>query len=361
MLERLLLVQGRLPESGGLNEQPGASEPLERMIAAITPKGGVVRFDEFAREHLRGLHGFYSSFVDLRSVEGKSLVPTPSGLDVTYQERLGRQVSILLSRIAEQTKDRVLHVAELGPGGGNLRRSIIRHTASWLESQGKELRYTSIDPNPRHMSAASAQAPGPVHEHFLQGIAEQLPLPDKSVHLLLDEEVLDSLPFRVFRIDRYTKALSHEARVMVMDGTLSVRWGPIDRDKSFDMFEEHSHSVGSPTPYTAFAPDSVLYWQESGRVLHPRGYRISIDYGEAYVDLGEHIEPGSPNGALKRPYQVDLTHGIVFSHQMKLARDLGGFSHVALYDVEQFRVLKETFASPSRGMIVASHVPLSVR
>jgi SAM-dependent MidA family methyltransferase len=331
------------------------------MIAAITLKGGVVRFDEFAREHLLSPHGFYSSFVDLRSAEGKSLVPTPSGLDHTYQERLGKQVASMLSRIAEQTRDRVLHVAELGPGAGTLRQSIIKHAASWLKSEGKELHYTSIDPNPWHLSAAPAQAIDHVHEHFVQGIAEQLPLPGKSVHLLLDEEVLDSLPFRVFRFDKSTKLLTHEARVMVRDGALYVHWGPIDRDTPLQIFEEHSRFLGSPTPLTAFAPNSALYWQESGRVLHPSGCRISIDYGEAYVDLGEHINPENPRGALKRPYHVDITHGIVFSHQMRLARELGGFSHVTLYDVEQFQALKETFASPSRGMIVASRVPLSVR
>ena len=52
---------------------------------------------------------------------------------------------------------------------------------------------TGVEPNPRLRELAAERSPGLANVEFVEGLAAELPLPDRSVDLLWCEQVLQHL------------------------------------------------------------------------------------------------------------------------------------------------------------------------
>ena len=292
-----------------------------RMVNFIKTNGGAekcVRFDNFAREHLMGATGFYSTQVDMR--RGPGQVNTPS-----FNERYVNTVSLILvlkalKHVAKMGANKKKFVfAEIGGGNGNFKRAFI---STWEhygavqagESIFPDLEYISVEPNPNHRAAQSFAG------KVVKGTAQKTGLPNSSVDLLFDEEVVDCLPFRIVKYDPEKKNIYYEAFVQIEpDNTLNIVFEKAERDEGIAFYEKF---LKTRTPYIGdlnWSDDYPKYWAESFRVLKPGGVRVSIDYSVERTAVSN----SRYCYALREPYLVDLTHYVDYKLQTIIALQQG--------------------------------------
>lgn len=290
----------------------------------------MLRIDHFAREHSFGRTGFYSHFLDFAH-HGAERVFTPLVHDQGYRAGLSQLIAEFIGQKLRHPGN--LTVAEIGGGNGAMKREILAAFGS-IPELAERLTYISIDINPKQVAIQAA-----IGARAQLGSATDTGLPDQSIDLLFDEEVLDCLPPRVFKINRRSSQVESEAYV---NSQLSLTWKPFasdDRDAALVNRVLQSRRSLDGQSFIEFAPDQRKYWQESFRILKPDGIRFSSDYGELMTLSGAEVRGSSAryvgmHGALSHPYTVDLTHGVDFDAQEILAHE-AGFRNVRVDDLLQ--------------------------
>jgi SAM-dependent MidA family methyltransferase len=296
------------------------------MHAFIQKNGGCVRFDAFAREHLMGEKGFYSTLIDLRRRTPE--VPTPSCHDEAYLQAVSFLVSSIVLKRSMKIKNRgdTVSFVEVGGGNGNFKRAFLDHF-KFYQQEGVELQldYVSVEPNPNHREAQAFAG------KVVEGTAQKTGLSGNSADFIFDEEVLDCIPFRVLRYDARNQRITQEAYVKTNgNSSLVFAYGDVQRDDAVESYELYLRQNGSKTAEYPYGPDYRAYWDESLRVLKPGGTRFSIDYGEEPTLPGiitNKFLAGHYRKAVENPYSVDLTHQIDFELQKRIAL-ASGFAHV---------------------------------
>ncbi|GEM_PF-4031076 len=309
-----------------------------RMQTFVQKNGGRVRYDAFAREHLMGETGFYSTVVDLR--KRSQDVVTPSCDNKKYVQAVSFLVSSIVLKRSMQMKNEgdTISFVEIGGGNGNFKRAFLEHF-KFYQQEGVKLRleYISVEPNPNHRQAQSFSG------KVMQGTAQKTGLPDNGADFLFDEEVIDCIPFRVFRYDAKRQRITQEAFVKANgNSSLALAYDTVQRDEDAEFYELHLRQHGLKTAEYPYGPEYRAYWKESLRVLKPGGTRFSIDYGTEPIlpnILNDKFLVGHYRRAVEKPYAVDLTHQIEFELQKRIAM-ASGFAHV-VYD-ELFKAIAQS-------------------
>lgn len=292
--------------------------------------GGEIRFDVFAQEHLHGeKSGFYGKLVNLAD-SSESRVPTPSQDSFEYRNALAQFVVLIANEIRQRRtgeRNSPVVMAEIGGGAGELKREIL----SVANQNGIPLDYISIEPNEHHRQAQTIQG-----TRVLAGMADNIPLPDSILDLLIDEEVLDCLPIRVLEWNAKKGKFERELFVSLHNEQLRAEWRVREAtDNYLDHREHELKNRGYDFKYYHYAPRQWQYLAESGRVLRTGGVKFAIDYG--YNDLKELFVPnfaddvGHELMAIANPYSVDLTHYVDFHLLSKLSTFQGAFRNQAVF------------------------------
>ena len=141
-----------------INLQPQRQNPVESMINFVRSHGGMVRYDDYSREHLAGsVNGFYTQKVDLS--DNHIPVATPMNHSAGYCRAYALLILLELRELCLRNDSHSVQICEVGPGGGELRREIVKQfeiNQDFLWPL-EECRYIAIDPNLRHVNAIKAQ------------------------------------------------------------------------------------------------------------------------------------------------------------------------------------------------------------
>ena len=300
------------------------------MQAFIKTLGGKARFDHFSQEHLMGEHGFYARHVDLRNEWGGA--PTPSRITETYAKAVAEAVfSMTLDTLKyNQGGNGPFNFAEFGGGAGDFKREFLKQYRQYRDSGGQvEIKYISVEPNPHHIEAQQVEG-----TTVMKGTVQKSGLQDRSIDVLFDDEVLDCLPFRIFKYDPQKRVITHEAFVTAQPDQLKLDFHPAERDEHVSLLEKYITAHGKHEEYHVYSPDYHDYWHESFRVLKPGGLRFSIDYGSSPMDALFTKPHEWVRNSIQYPYQRDLTHMIDFDLQGILAHT-HGFSQVNIVNLSQ--------------------------
>ncbi len=296
----------------------------QNMHRFVREHGGRVRFDAFTREHLMGQTGFFSSHIDM--TQSPMAVYTPSQKKA-YVESLARSmVEIIHESFGWRGSGRPLHFVEIGGGAAQFKSAFLRAYQDYRRAGGPlRLSYTSVEPNPhnrKRQKLADAQV--------VEGTAQHTGLAASSADILFDDEVLDTLPFRVFHFHP-SNGVTREAFVHLRperEQPLEIHYNLAETDQHTQAVERHLR--GKRERYYNYSPDYAAYWSESNRVLGPGGVRVSLDYPDALTRRFVPKVDSTNTEALRKPYRVDLTHGIDFSMQQKIA-EAHGFHNAAVF------------------------------
>ena len=308
-----------------INMSQNRENPAALMRDFIKDRGGEVGFDDFSREHLVGSGvGFYSDRIDLSQLHGP--VPTPMHSSPEYRSAYAQMVLVMGKQYAEATGREYLRLVEFGPGGGELCDELQKQIQRTPErySPLKELIYTGIDPSQSHVDALKRQ-----------GVAAQLGtiqksgLADGSADIVVAEEVLDSMPYRLYEWDRTQQKITGEAFVVLENDTLRLRFKTARADQSTEEVQAHLAKGRFSDPYYAYSPEYLDAWREVYRVLASPGIALVSDYtiGDSFDFL---MIPAGEEEVVKNPYTIDLTHFIDEDLQIDLAAEL--FQHVKQVD-----------------------------
>lgn len=341
------------PSSEEPHLRPGATSKVDphraAMLDFVRARGGKVRFDEYAAEHLTGKHGFYSSHVDI-GVPGSG-VPTPCTSNPEYVQLLTAVVIKCLGQYwranSADLEGRNLTFCEIGGGTGKLKEQLLDAWGSLAKRHRlPQMEYISVDLNQRHLERQGRAGPG----RTVRGTATSTTLPDGSLDVLFDEEVLDCLPFRIFHWDSSRQRLTKEAHVAVKGDSLVLEHLEIkDPDRLAGHTEADLARRNYKLPLYRYAPQQWDYIKESVRVLRPGGMRISSDYDCDGLGSLLRADLGDVENALRFPYAVDLTHGVDFVRlaQMAYFNGLRGTPHSTM---ELFGGISANFASVMSGV-----------
>ena len=184
----------------------------QRMREFIQDNGGRVRFDKFAREHLMNPEcGFYSRRADI--ARNPAQVVTPSRLE-EYAVPFSLFVSsVVMTRSQGIQEGKPVVFAEIGGGSGSFKKAFLEHWEFYNnEGLNRNIEYISIDPNPNHRASQSFAG------KVVEGTAQRTGLPDRSVDVLFDDEVIDCLPFRIAKFDKNDGRIHYEAFVKAENG-----------------------------------------------------------------------------------------------------------------------------------------------
>ena len=307
-------------------------QPKEQMRKFINSKGGPVRFDTFAREHLAGFY-FRNTNLGNRPED----VTTPTNIDPQYRSSVAK---VMVSMTASTAHNRNLgekdtvSFCEIGGGSGAFKEEFLFLWGEWKQSN-RELpliEYVSVEPNIYNRGAqyAAGRQDRGVQHRAVEGTATKTGLPDKSVDVLFDDEVLDCQPPRIVEYDWKSRGEIKFEYSIKGDSGLSVVRVPVFRDDKLIFFEEHLKGAEKYFGEVAFSPDYWGYWEESRRVLKSGGFRASMDY-----HVGTPLPPIDNLGLSARmnPYDADLTHMIDFELQEKIIKQMGGFGFIKVYDL----------------------------
>ncbi len=293
---------------------------MQQMNQFIRERGGRVRFDVFAREHLLGeKFGYYSTKVDMTKRDGTlgsmlDNVFTPS-VEPKYAQAVSGLVAGWVAKRCQMTNSASAVFAEIGGGAGNFKKAFLEQ---WPAIGGNRIRleYISVEPNPNHRAAQSPDGTA------IKGTAQKTNLPDASVDFLFDEEVLDCMPFRIMKYDG--KQLQSEAFVIAREGAmLELKYDKVERDELASIFEMYLSKIDSKAGTVVFSNDYEAYWKESMRVLKPGGSRFSIDYVPIGKLNNDSITEKRAQYILRVPYREDLTHLIDYRLQNAFAYAAG--------------------------------------
>lgn len=304
--------------------QDGVS-PMARFIANA---GGIVRFDVFSREHLVGDgKGFYSDAINL--AECHSPVLTPFSCEPEYLSQYARLVLESAQSVAASQQKNTIQLCEIGIGGGELFGEICKLKSQFSELSDLEIIYHGVDPNKSHVQNLISRG---AHAHV--GIAQRLPLEDRSIDLIVGEEVLDSLPYRVFLWDRESRHLTKELFVALDGDRLKMEVNPIKLESELTYLENYLSRINYTGDYYFFSPDYELFWKEINRVLTDGGRALVSDYStlspiftHCAMDGDEALR--HEKAAIHEPYTRDLTHFVDLRLQGYLAKR-SGFSDVRI-------------------------------
>lgn len=304
---------------------PGPAPDLDdlnkRLLRFVRTNNNITRADVFIKEYLAGETGFYSSQLDIVACDYE--VPTPTNRSPLYSEYLARAVfGIVLAIVTDnptRSHTEPIEFAEVGGGSGKFKQAFIAwYNQHREECKLPELKYTSIDINPRHLS--HQQKFGGVG---LKGSITNTGLADTSVDFLFDEEVLDCLPFRVFKFDPASGKIISEAFISLKDDKLELHFEAAEKDERMEHAQAYLRSRNYRRDYYCYCEDYFNYLTESSRVLKNGGLRISTDYNESVNFLNapedEPIAVEQLRKAIELPYMRDITHGVDFRDLYRLA------------------------------------------
>jgi NADH dehydrogenase [ubiquinone] 1 alpha subcomplex assembly factor 7 len=281
-------------EPGSARDQPAAA--IRAAIAADGPIG----FDRFMDLALYGPAGYY----ERRPVGPRGDFVTSPHVHPVFGELLARALRELWTHLERPDPFRLV---EIGAGDGTLARQLREHMTDL------PLRYTVIE---RSRAALRELRTIPGIE-----VATRIPA---DPHAVVGHELLDNLPFRLFRG-------GSEVRVDVSGQRfVEVRTPPDDRPAGVEP-EAADAERTAPT-------GAIALIDELAGVL-ARGYALFVDYG------GDHGASGPVHGyrdhhvvadVLARPGTTDITAGVDFGALAAAAveRGLQAFPTVA-----QFRAL----------------------
>jgi SAM-dependent MidA family methyltransferase len=259
-------------------------DPLDTIRREIDAEGPVT-FARFMELALYGPGGFYEQ----PPVGPRGHFVTSPHVHPVFGELLAGAVWDLWERLERPTPVRV---TEVGAGDGTLARSVLAHT------EGMPLRYTAVERSPGARTALTA----------IEGVQVRERL-DTPADLVLANELLDNLPFRVLRDGR-------EVRIGREGDRLAEVLVPPDAELARFMSGESERVV--PVGAFAFLDDVV-------RVLG-RGYTLLIDYGGVGTTGGPvHGYRGHTlvEDVLAQPGTTDITTGVDFEQIASHAEALG--------------------------------------
>jgi SAM-dependent MidA family methyltransferase len=291
--------------------------PVARMREFIKGQGGEVRFDRFAREHLLGEQGFYSRTVDL----SREHFPVRTPMDDSPEYRLAYARTVLLHAklLAESSGQEQVKIVEIGPGGGELCGEVLdelqRSPDRYRPLVG--VSYTGVDPNIRHVEALVRRG-----VNALVGTAQAIPLSNGSADIVVAEEVLDSLPYRLFEWNKRKMRIDGEAFVSLRKDSLELTFRRHEDSASTRIVEEHLKERRFGGRHYAYSEDYLQMWCEMYRILAAPGIALVSDYTiETPLASAMMVEP--ERDVLQHPYNKDLTHFVDVVHQMRTAAAVG--------------------------------------
>jgi SAM-dependent MidA family methyltransferase len=259
-------------------------EPLDAIRRAIGEEGPI-SFARFMELALYGPGGFYTH----PPVGARGHFVTSPHVHPVFGQLLADAVRELWEGLE---RPRPLRVTEVGAGDGTFARSLLAHT------EGIPIRYTAVERSPGARVALAAIDDMDVRERL-----------DVPADLVLANELLDNLPFRVLRDDR-------EVRIGQDGGRLAEVLAPPDAELAAFASGDAERVI----PVGAFA-----FIDELVPVLE-RGYALLIDYG------GSGTSGGPVHGyrahtlvedVLAEPGTTDITAGVDFELITSHAEALG--------------------------------------
>lgn len=270
-------------------------------IEAAIEEEGPLTFAAFMEHALYGPGGFYE---DPPVGDAGDFVTSPH-IHPVFGELLARALRELWELLGRPDPWRL---CEVGAGDGTLARQLL----DALADTPVEFAAVEISPGARRALA----------EGGFERVHEEL---DGPVDVLVANELLDNLPFRVVRG-------GHEVRVGLVDGRLVE----VLTDLDDDLVALLPH--GAPADDDLVVPVGALAFVDRlAQVLSPRAYAALIDYGAV----------GSPGGPLHgyrahrlvedvlvSPGTADITSGVDLSIVSSHAREVGliAFPPVSQHD-----------------------------
>jgi SAM-dependent MidA family methyltransferase len=248
-------------------------EPLDRIRREIDDDGPVT-FARFMELALYGPGGFYE---DPPVGAARHFVTSPH-VHPVFGELLARGVDEIWEALGTP---RPFRVTEVGAGDGTLARSLLAHT------EAIPVRYTAVE--------RSAGARAALAELEDVRVTDRLAAP---AHLVLANELLDNLPFRVVRGGR-------EVRIGREGDRLVEVLAPMEDELAAFTDDEDERVI----PAGAFA-----FIDDLARALD-RGYALLIDYGGLGTSGGPvHGYRGHAlvEDVLTNPGSADITAGVDF-------------------------------------------------
>jgi len=287
----------------------------------VRERGGCVRFDTFAREHLLGPEkGFYSKSIDLSS--NHDPVHTPMAAVPEYRQAYARFVLREASKLCNELGRSEIRILEIGPGGGELCRQLHSELQAdpGVYTPLQTIHYVGVDPNADH-AAAVMQAGG----FGIKATAQRLPFGECSLDMVVAEEVLDTLPYRVFQTNKRS-VLVKEGYVVATKKGLQLEFYDLDRggstEENLKVVNDFLQRLSFRGSYYVFSEDYSVFWREIHRVLQPHGVALVSDYTtDAW--LAAQTVPGMEQEAVAHPYRDDLTHLVDRKLQLELAGQAG--------------------------------------
>lgn len=253
-------------------------------IRRVVEDHGPITFAEFMELALYGPGGYY----ELHPVGPHGDFVTSPHVHPVFARLLARAVRELWAAL---DRPQPLTIAEVGAGDGTLARELAR------ELEGLPLRYTALERSPGARAA--------LEEVDDLVVSEELPA---GAHVVLANELLDNLPFRLFRN-------GHEVRIGLEEGRLTETEAPIDPPLP-----------RAPTDRTEYAyPEAaIVFLERIAGAIRP-GYALLIDYGfegksgEVHGYRAHRVVEdvlGDPGG-------TDVTAGVDFAFLAAIATNLG--------------------------------------
>jgi NADH dehydrogenase [ubiquinone] 1 alpha subcomplex assembly factor 7 len=261
-----------------------AATPTEAIRAAIEARGPIT-FAEFMELALYGRGGFYST----PPIGPRGDFVTSPHVHPVFGELVATALRELRDGLGRPTP---LRVAEMGAGDGTLARCL-------LDAAGDlPIAYTAIERSPGARTALAT----------VEGIevgAELVP----PIDVVLGNELLDNLPFRVLRGER-------EVRIGLRDEHLVEVLVPPEPGLLASSDADHERIA----PVGAIALIDTL-----GRTLE-RGYALLIDYGGLGTTGGPlhgYRDQAIVEDVLADPGATDITAGVDFELLASYASSIG--------------------------------------
>jgi len=305
----------------GLAHTSDVSDEVRARVHRAIEEQGPLTFAAFMDLALYGPGGFYE-----RPPVGEhgDFVTSPH-VHPIFGELLGRALRDIWDALGRPDPFRV---TEAGAGDGTLARQLLATLGDL------PVAYTAVDVSPGARGALAA----------IEGVAVGSAL-DEPADLVVANELLDNLPFRVLRGDR-------EVRIGLDDGRLvEVLTAPSDDLPAWRAEEDLVVPVGA-----------FEFVERLARVLDPRGYGLLIDYGgigSSGGPLHGYRAQQLVDDVLAAPGSADITAGIDFA---AIAAHAEAAGLRAFPSVTQHDALKALgFESWFREELARQHTALDAR
>ena len=277
------------------------TDRVRRAIETAIQEQGPLTFAGFMEHALYGPGGFYE---DPPIGEAGDFVTSPH-VHPVFGQLLARALRELWDLLGRPDPWRV---CEAGAGDGTLARQLL----DALADTPVEYEAVEISPGARRALA----------EVGIEHVTEEL---DGPAHVVVANELLDNLPFRVVRDDR-------EVRIGVEDGRLVEVLADLDDDLAALLPRDAPADEDLLVPVGALAIVDRL-----AEILSPRAYAALIDYGAAGSSGGPrhgYRAHRLVEDVLAAPGTADITAGVDLSIVASRAREAGlvAFPPVSQHD-----------------------------